>query len=681
MIGKLNENRVKIIIGIIILLIVLIFIRLINLQIINGASYKEQSEKRLLKSLPVTASRGDITDRYGRPLVTNRMGFNIIFQKEYIEDDKLNELILNTIKILEQYGQSYYDTLPITAEGVYSFTSPNYTKPTEKENIDYFLGKNQYKKGMTAKEVLAMLKDKYEVDDKYDTETQRKIIGVRYEMEARSFNSFTPYTFASDISMEVVSYIREQSEKFKGVNISVEPIRVNVNGTIASHILGRVGIIYKEEYDELKSKGYGMNDIIGKEGIEKIMEEYLKGKDGAQSTEQSINGSTINVLETEPAVPGNNVALTIDLELQKIAEESLAQTVTQICGGFGATAGAVAVVDVNNGEVLALASYPTFNQNTFNQDYKQLSENPAKPMWNRAISGTYAPGSTFKMLTAVAALESGVINTKEQINDTGIYKYYESAGYAPVCWYYDDYGIGHGPQNVSQAIENSCNYYFYEVGRRMGIDKLAEYGKKFGLGEYTGSELTGEAKGIFASKEYREKISAVWYPGDTLQAAIGQSDHLFTPLQLANYVATVVNGGTRYKVHLIKEVKSNKDSKVVLRNEAEVVDKVDISPENYNAIIQGMKAVSETGTASNVFADFEIPVGGKTGTASVPTGTANALFVAAAPLDNPQIAIAIVVEHGAHGNYVAPIAKKIIRYYMEPKIVNDENKTNNRLIP
>jgi len=681
LIGKLNENRVKIIIGIIILLIVLIFIRLINLQIINGASYKEQSEKRLLKSLPVTASRGDITDRYGRPLVTNRMGFNIIFQKEYIEDDKLNELILNTIKILEQYGQSYYDTLPITAEGVYSFTSPNYTKPTEKENIDYFLGKNQYKKGMTAKEVLAMLKDKYEVDDKYDTETQRKIIGVRYEMEARSFNSFTPYTFASDISMEVVSYIREQSEKFKGVNISVEPIRVNVNGTIASHILGRVGIIYKEEYDELKSKGYGMNDIIGKEGIEKIMEEYLKGKDGAQSTEQSINGSTINVLETEPAVPGNNVALTIDLELQKIAEESLAQTVTQICGGFGATAGAVAVVDVNNGEVLALASYPTFNQNTFNQDYKQLSENPAKPMWNRAISGTYAPGSTFKMLTAVAALESGVINTKEQINDTGIYKYYESAGYAPVCWYYDDYGIGHGPQNVSQAIENSCNYYFYEVGRRMGIDKLAEYGKKFGLGEYTGSELTGEAKGIFASKEYREKISAVWYPGDTLQAAIGQSDHLFTPLQLANYVATVVNGGTRYKVHLIKEVKSNKDSKVVLRNEAEVVDKVDISPENYNAIIQGMKAVSETGTASNVFADFEIPVGGKTGTASVPTGTANALFVAAAPLDNPQIAIAIVVEHGAHGNYVAPIAKKIIRYYMEPKIVNDENKTNNRLIP
>ncbi|MBR0277515.1 MAG: penicillin-binding protein 2, partial [Clostridia bacterium] len=400
--------------------------------------------------------------------------------------------------------------------------------------------------------------------------------------------------------------------------------------------------------------------------------------------EQNIHGSTINVLETKSAVPGNNVALTIDLELQKIAEESLESTIKSISTrseSYGASAGAVVVIDVNNGEILAIASYPTYNQNTFNEDYKTLYENEAKPMWNRAISGTYAPGSTFKMLTAVAALESGVISTSEKINDTGIYKYYESSGYSPVCWYFSDYGIGHGPQNVTQAIENSCNYYFYEVGRRMGIDNLAKYGKKFGLGEYTGIELTGESKGIFASKEYRKKIGSVWYPGDTLQAAIGQSDHLFTPLQLANYVATLANGGTRYNVHIIKEVKSGTDSKVILSNQPEAIDKVDISKTNYDAIMNGMKAVSETGTASNVFASFEISVGGKTGTASVSKGTANALFVATAPLENPQIAIAIVVEHGGHGNYVAPIAKNIISYYINPKITDGKNKVTNTLIP
>ncbi|MBQ2284924.1 MAG: penicillin-binding protein 2, partial [Clostridia bacterium] len=348
---------------------------------------------------------------------------------------------------------------------------------------------------------------------------------------------------------------------------------------------------------------------------------------------------------------------------------------------LGASAGAVVVVDVNNGEILAIASYPTFNQNTFNEDYKELLENDAKPMWNRAISGTYAPGSTFKMLTAVAALESGVTTRYEVINDLGVYKYYESSNYTPKCWIYTDTGRTHGNQTVVQAIENSCNYYFYEVGRRMGIDTLAEYGKKFGLGEYTGIELSGESKGIFASRAYRDKINSIWYPGDTLQASIGQSDHLFTPIQLANYVATLANGGTRYKLHLIKEVKSGINSKTIYKNEPEIVEKIEINKENYKAIIEGMQAVSETGTASNVFAGYSIPVGGKTGTASVPTGTANALFVAVAPLDNPQIAIAIVVEHGGHGNYVAPIAKNIISYYMQLDATTETANPKNTLIP
>ncbi len=681
---KNKISRYYIISVIVVILTALIFAKLFNLQVVNGVTYREQSERRLLKSTTITASRGEITDRYGRPLVTSRMGFNLVAYKEYIEKENLNQLVLDTINILEQYNVSYYDTLPISHNGEFNFNSPDYSEESIDKNIKEFKKDNDFHNSMTAKQILNELFEKYEIDNKYSAEEKRKIAGVRFEMELRSFNSSTPYTIATDVPMEVVSYIREQNEKFSGINVSVEPIRVNVNGTIASHILGRVGRIYKEEYDVLKDKGYGMNDTLGKDGIEKIMENYLKGTDGVQSIEQSIDGRTLKVLETEEAIPGNNVVLTLDLELQKIAEQSLADTIKKMSTNsesYGASAGAVVVTDVNNGEILAIASYPTFNQNTFNEDYKLLLENDAKPMWNRAISGTYAPGSTFKMLTAVAALESGVTNTQEVINDLGIYRYYESSNYTPACWIFTDTGRTHGNQNVVQAIENSCNYYFYEVGRRMGIDTLTEYGKKFGLGEYTGIELTGESKGIFASREYRKKIDSIWYPGDTLQASIGQSDHLFTPIQLANYVATLANGGTRYKLHLIKEVKSEADSKTILKNEPEIMDTVDIEDENYRAIIEGMKAVSETGTASNVFAGYPIPVGGKTGTASVPTGTANALFVAVAPLDNPQIAIAIVVEHGGHGNYVAPIAKNIISYYMQLNTVPETTVPQNTLIP
>ena len=469
---KYKISRYYVVSVFVVLLTCVIFAKLFNLQVVNGVTYREQSERRLLRSHSITASRGEITDRYGRPLVTSRMGFDLIAYKEYIEDENLNQLILDTVNILEQYNVDYYDTLPISENGDFIFDSPDYTAETE------FKKDNEFDDLMTANQILDELIKRYEIDGKYTALEKRKIAGIRFEMELRNFNSSTPYTIATDVPMEVISFIREQGTRFTGIDVSVEPIRVNVNGTIASHILGRVGRIYKEEYAILKTKGYGMNDILGKDGIEKIMEDTLKGTDGVQNVEQSIDGRTMKVLESKEPIPGNNVILTLDLELQKIAENSLAETIQNMRTNpesLGASAGAVVVVDVNNGEILAMASYPTFNQNTFNEDYKELLQNEAKPMWNRAISGTYAPGSTFKMLTAVAALESGVTTTSEVINDLGIYKYYESSNYTPKCWIYTDTGRTHGNQNVVQAIENSCNYYFYEVGRRMGIDKLAEY--------------------------------------------------------------------------------------------------------------------------------------------------------------------------------------------------------------
>lgn len=681
-----NKKRFQILYVITVVLAFLIGIRLFNLQIVKGSYYREQSDQTLIQSDPIKAPRGEILDRYGRPLVKNKMGFALTFQSRYIKNGTLNKLILNAIKVMDIKKQDYIDTFPMTYTKPFTFDFANInsddTDSFEKAKTEF---KESFKmpKNISDDGIIPYLKNYYEIEDGYSDVELRKIIGVRYEMEKRMFNSSTPYTFATDVSVEAVTVFKEQANSFIGIDISVEPIRKITNNSVASHILGRVGVIYKEEYEELKDKNYAMNDIIGKDGIEKVCEKYLKGTDGASKVQRSLDGKRTKVLNTKDAIPGNYVVLTIDSELQKTLENSLRDTISSIAANnptYNTSSGTGVVVDVNSGEILAMASYPTYNSATFNEDYKKLLTNPSKPMWNRAVSGLYAPGSTFKMLTAISALEEGTITKDEIIVDQGVYNYYNDASYHPECWIYTDYHLTHGPQNVTQAIENSCNYFFYDTGRRLGIENLNKYGQMFGLGEYTGIELDGEAKGIFASKEYRESLGEVWYPGDTLQAAIGQSDHLFTPLQLANYVATLCNGGTRYKLHIIKGVKSYDRQTSILDVKPVAEAKLNLNPENVKTVLDGMRRVSESGTASNIFEGFPIKVGGKTGTASVPNGKANGLFVAFAPYDNPQIAMAIIIEHAGHGSYAAPVAKDVILKYMSENEITDEITEYNALI-
>ncbi|MBQ7950966.1 MAG: hypothetical protein IJ278_04525 [Clostridia bacterium] len=458
--------------------------------------------------------------------------------------------------------------------------------------------------------------------------------------------------------MNVVTVIKENDKSYPGVNVMTSYNRLYPE-KVSPHVLGRVGLIYKEEYDKLKDLGYGYTDIIGKEGIEKVFDLELKGKDGVLKVEQNELGKITDTEVLKTAEPGNDIILTIDLNLQKRAESALKdviynlrQTIHDVGGG------AITVVDIHTGEILAIASYPDYDIETFLEDYDKNYKNPLMPFWNRAISGTYAPGSTFKILTSLAVLEEGIISTSEQIYDQGKYTYWKD--YQPTCHVYPG---NHGYVNVSDAIKVSCNYYFYETGRKLGIEKLNEYAKKVGLGEYTGIEIPGEEKGIVAGPEYRKKIDSVWYPGDTLQASIGQSDNLFTPLQLSNYIATVVNGGTRYEAHLLYKIK-NYTTGEITEVQPKVVEQIEIQPQNYKAIMEGMRSVTEDGTASNVFQDFPIAVGGKTGTAEVP-GTNNGLFVAFAPYENPKIAISVVVEHGAHGNSIAPAAREVIEEYFK----------------
>ena len=382
------------------------------------------------------------------------------------------------------------------------------------------------------------------------------------------------------------------------------------------------------------------------------------------------------MLNDTEAIPGNYLILTIDSDLQRVTEESLAKNIesirnssgTKAKNGADCNAGAAVVIDVKTGDTLALASCPTYDMSRFDEDYSELIENDAKPMWNRAVSGLYSPGSTFKPLTAIAALETNNLEVNEIIEDKGVYKFY--ADYQPTCWIWNEYKMTHGRQNVSAALENSCNFFFYEVGRRLGIDTLGKYAAMFGLGESTGIELSEETAGHMASPEYKKQVvqnvtSQDWYGGDTLQAAIGQSYSLFTPIQLANYAATIANGGTRYKVNLIKSIRSSVDGSVVKEFEPEIIENVNMDEDVLNAVNQGMKRVADEGSASEVFSNYGVQVGGKTGTAQVGGGSNNAVFIAYAPFDNPQIAVSVVLEHGVRGTNAAQVAKDIFDAYFK----------------
>ncbi len=639
--------------------------RLFVIQVIDGAQYNEITQKRLSKSMPQRAPRGEILDRYGRPIVSNRTGYSIQLTKMAETDEELNQTVLSLIRICEQNQAEYDDSMPITSQEPYSFTYEEETEEAKNSKIRKYNKSLKLDETLTAPEVISKLKEKYKISPNLPESDARKIAGVRAEMELRLFSRQTAYTFANDVDMNVVTSITETTEKLSGVNIVVDYIREYNEPGIASHILGRVGPIYREEYDVLKEKGYGINDVLGKDGIEQVCEDVLRGQDGVNNIQQDANGKIVSVVSSVPAVPGNDVILTIDLELQKVAEQSLAQIIKNISSGGGnghdADSGAVVVEDIHTGEILAIASYPTFDLSRFNETYAENYKNKAKPLWNRAIQGAYEPGSTFKMITAIAALEEGVVTPQTRIDCQGIYRHYESSKYTPACWIYTDTGRAHtDPMHVANAIKNSCNYYFYEAGRLLTIEKLNEYTKKFGLGEYTGIELPGETKGIIAGPEYSKKMNTTWWPGNTLQAAIGQSDNLFTPLQLANYISTLANGGTRYQPHLVKKIKEYDSSRVLNESTPQIVESIQMKPQNYQAVMEGMRSVTEDGTASNVFRDFEISVGGKTGSAEVPNGSANAIFTCFAPYENPQIAISVIVEHGAHGNSIAPVARDII---------------------
>ena len=627
---------------------------LYDAQILHGGENRAKSISSNAASETVTASRGIITDRNGKVLVSNRLAYTLVFDRSGFDDDAaLNAAILRLVQLCEETGTGWNDTLPIGRVGNFLRYSN-----ARSETFDKFIEKNDLTSGASGRQLLSELRELYHVDESLSEREARLIVGVRYELHSRD-----SYTFAEDVSTEVLSLITDG--RYEGVTIRTASARV-YNTALAAHILGTIGPIWQEEWSSSEDtgyvgyadKGYSMNDLVGKDGVEKAFESYLRGTDGRRLITTDETGKITGELYTREPQPGGTVALTLDIDLQADVEAALAETISgMIDKDSNERGGAAAVVSVGTGEVLALASYPTYDLSTFNEDYDELVNDQRLPMFNRATQGIYAPGSTFKMVTAVAALESGIITPSSIIQDRGIYTYYKDP--QPMCWIYSQTGSTHGRINVSQAITDSCNYFFYEVGRLTGIRTLDSYASQFGLGQSTGIEI-GDSSGVLASPEWAESHDQEWTDGQTITAAIGQSYNLFTPLQLANYVATLVGGGDHYQAHLLKNVKAYDNSRLLYMYDDEPMNTVEISDSTLSAVTRGMHELTVSGSVAYAFENCVVSAGAKTGSAQVGTDIANGVFVAYAPYENPEIAVAIVIEKGGSGAALANTAVEII---------------------
>lgn len=627
---------------------------LYDAQILHGGENRAKSISSNAASETVTASRGIITDRNGKVLVSNRLAYTLVFDRSGFDDDAaLNAAILRLVQLCEETGTGWNDTLPIGRVGNFLRYSN-----ARSETFDKFIEKNDLTSGASGRQLLSELRELYHVDESLSEREARLIVGVRYELHSRD-----SYTFAEDVSTEVLSLITDG--RYEGVTIRTASARV-YNTALAAHILGTIGPIWQEEWSSNEDtgyvgyadKGYSMNDLVGKDGVEKAFESYLRGTDGRRLITTDETGKITGELYTREPQPGGTVALTLDIDLQADVEAALAETISgMIDKDSNERGGAAAVVSVGTGEVLALASYPTYDLSTFNENYDELVNDQRLPMFNRATQGIYAPGSTFKMVTAVAALESGIITPSSIIQDRGIYTYYKDP--QPMCWIYSQTGSTHGRINVSQAITDSCNYFFYEVGRLTGIRTLDSYASQFGLGQSTGIEI-GDSSGVLASPEWAESHDQEWTDGQTITAAIGQSYNLFTPLQLANYVATLVGGGDHYQAHLLKNVKAYDNSRLLYMYDDKPMNTVEISDSTLSAVTRGMHELTVSGSVAYAFENCVVSAGAKTGSAQVGTDIANGVFVAYAPYEKPEIAVAIVIEKGGSGAALANTAVEII---------------------
>ncbi len=699
---ELRKNRRiagTVIIGLLFLFLIFGFVKT---QLIDADKYKAAADSLAVSSSSVKASRGEILDCNGNPLVTNRQGNSVVFKYSDFpsskKQDERNKLIFALLNLFEKNDIEWRDNLPL------KYKNGELVIDKEKETeFEYMVSENmlEMEKGekSTAEECLDALVERYGLES-YSRADARKIASVCFGMKYSYFSVSSPYTFAEDVPTEIVSAIKEKSSTFPGVDAESVSYREYSDKTSYSHILGVVGSISAEEYEletkkleeklnddtltakeikVLKNNAYTLNDSYGKSGIEATMENYLRGVNGIKTTTTNSDGSVTEDYLSKPQ-QGNTVVTTIDSELQKIAAKALQEMlIDNKNSSYFGTAGAMVVMNCKTGAVLANVSLPTYDITRYFKDYSKLAADTESPLWNRGMQSAYAPGSTMKPAISIAALEEEVADINTSCYCGG---YYTLEDQTFKCMQ------THGYLNVTTALEKSCNIYFFEMGKKLGIDKMNKYCSLLGLGQKTGIEIP-EAEGVLASVANKEAAGQVWNPGDTVQAAIGQSDNLFTPLQLANYCATIANGGTRYKPYIIKSVLSADMSEVIYETQPEVLNTLNVSEKTLKIVKQGMRQVIQNGGSSYYFQDCIVEAAGKTGTSQLKRTTKsgvtmdcnNGFFISFAPYDDPEIAIAIVAENALSGSQTSQAAVPVYNYYFGQKTSFDTEGTVNELIP
>lgn len=673
---KKNSNIRIIICAVLIVLIFCGFtIRLFNWQLVNSDEYKEISAQSTSYTEVSDATRGEILDVNGKELAVNKTAYNVIINKIYVAPNSLNDIIYNLLDLCAVCNTKWIDVLPINVENGIA----NFDDNSENE-LYYIVGESMLNDETltTADEVLNALAKRYEADKIEDIKRRRDVVSVRYNMEKSGYSYSQVYVFAENVNQDTVAVISERTQSVPGVEIRVTNERVIKNGTLIPHILGVVGSLSTDEYEKNKDNGYEINDVIGKFGIEAALENYLRGKSGEKTIVKDENGNIISEEESVKAEPGDTVYLTIDSNVQAVANYSLQKNIdraraegesevksakynnksqTKFLGEDCYCGGAV-MLSVKDNSVIAAASAPNYDISKYYEpDYNAwLNTNEHSPMFSRTFDGSFSPGSAFKPCVALAALQEKVITKNTAIKCTKHYDYYPN--YVVNC-------MGtHGSISLHGAMTVSCNYYFAEVGRRLGATTLYMYAEKFGLGVKTGIEIN-ESIGILAGRD-----SSIWYEGNTVQAAIGQSDNTFTPMQLATYTSAVANNGIRYQTHLVRKIVNYERDEVVLYNDPEkptVLADAGISKSNINTVKSSMRSVVTSGTAT-IVSSYPKAVAAKTGTAEN-AGSDHVIFVCFAPYDKPEVAVAVVLEHGAKGKYAMYTAMDMMDAYFYKKTV------------
>ena len=651
--------------------------RLIFLQLVNGDSFTAQATNTTDYKFTVTAARGDIVDSKGERIASSTTGYNVVLNKLLMGDEDLDTMLQKIVGLLGENGESWNDSLLIgqpDAAGRYEFTaaSDNAAEQKALAAMKDNLGLQQY---ATADDVMEKLVEDYDLAD-FSLYWQRVLSGIHYEMQLQAFSNVNNFVMAENVSEATVATIKENSLSLPGVEIVETSTRSYEQGTVLPHVLGRVGKITAEKWkvtDEngqvtypLKEKGYNMNDIIGISGLESAYEDELRGKDGVETITRNSDGVIVNTALTTVPEPGHTVQLTIDSEFQKAVDQALAKNVEWIRNTYAdskqANAGAVVVIDVKTGSVLAASNYPSFDQNLYATQYSEYSADENMPLFNRALQGLYTPGSTYKPSVAVAGLDTGLLNRYSTVNCTHVYTYYKD--YRPRC---AQHGHGTGPIDVVNAIKWSCNIFFYDVGRRLTSDVYDAYAYKLGLGQRTGVEVS-EALGHLTTKNdsnYTESLD--------IQAAIGQGNTAVTPIQLATYAATLANRGTRYRTHFVKAILDSNTGETLEETQPEVMDVVEDKGETFDLVREGMVGVAQTIPA---LANYPYTIACKTGSPQRSEGYyvgstykhyTNAAMIAYGPAEDPEIAIGIVVEYGGAGARTGQLVADIFNAYYAMK--------------